>query len=293
MITLPPPSGCCTSGTDWRSLTTMDSKMTKKPLARSKLGETHQRDLKTAVREVHQLLTSAILGGETVQSIYDKIFHGQSFPDYKKAKSKPCYSVLVYPKLTAEFFDPKIRSAAQSSICWDSAADLLALAAKESPLTRILAGYIWKRGELTRVKRVVEGIIDVSPPGDGAESVQATKTKAPTGAVMWQFGRHLADQSSNPICDQHAFRASIMLQDIGQLGAAFDIGLAKYNRRYSTLARTQVNEYVSWWKDALKGKLPVEKAERSDALYKLDMLLFSLGKAALVPSKSTDDDEDE
>jgi hypothetical protein len=249
---------------------------TAKPSA---LSPQHLSELKLAVDKVHCLLKEKSLGSPQIRSLYGALFGLGTFSQYTKSKSKPAFVDFIYPRLTEEYFAVDIRNAVQDHLTWTTPQELLSLAAQDSPLTRLLAGYIWKRGELGRVSRVREGIRvggDNRSAGDGP-------------AVMWQFGRHLADRDSHPICDQHTYRASVLLIDAAKPG--FNINRSIYSARHGALKLPKIEKYIAWWKKTLKDKLPGDWTNRQDTLYELDRLLFSLGKAALVPSTNADDDE--
>lgn len=216
------------------------------------------------------------IGLQEVEDVYKRHFPGKGVYRELKGKSDPFFDLSIYPELPREFFAAEMLSQESVKKSWANPKDLLAAAAAVSVLTRILAAYIWKRGELPRVRHVLDGLLKSKAiPNDLVRSETSSSSATPVDRdVMRQFGRHLADRDAEPICDQHTFRAFKILTNHAEQASE------------STLTASEVREYVKWWSKTLpKRKLPADEAQRHATLYRLDQLLFSLGKAALLHSK--------
>ena len=246
------------------------------------LSPAHVNELRLAVREVSRLLDENHLTSEGIKNAYRKLFETKDAFAMLKGKSAARFNTNIYPALTGAYFAKDIASAAKQGLQWQDAETLLRLASNDSVLTRLLAAYIWKRGELDRVKHVLLGIEAVKQPDSGDvvdeddnnddDGSDGNQTPEPR-SVMRQFGKHLADRVNEPICDQHTFRAMVMLKTVAQNPWDHE------QQRYRSLSAAQIDDYRVWWAG-------VTKSMTQEVRYELDKLLFSLGKAALPPRKS-------
>jgi hypothetical protein len=238
----------------------------------------HAIALKEAVSETKTLLLTPGIKASHIQDVYDFHFGKHAFKT-SVVKSRPQFSEDIYPPLPINLLDAKSTNQIPK---WNSAKDLLALATKDSStLARILAVYIWKRGELGRVRYVREGILAAM-----AKATSSTGTHAGYGSdpladeidgpvVMWQFGRHIVSARNQPIFDQHTYRAyKILLRGV-------------QSPTNPQLKLNHLNEYLDWWTNVATKYLPLEgSTDRPAAIYVLDKLLFSIGKAALLCPES-------
>ncbi|MGH3429679.1 MAG: hypothetical protein ACRDQZ_19270, partial [Mycobacteriales bacterium] len=151
---------------------------------------------------------------------------------------------------------------------WESPAELLALAAVDSPLSKFLAAYIWKRGELDRLKHVRAGLASGADDRLPPDSTDA--------AVMWAFGRHLGASEFAPIFDQHTYRACRYLHRREGRGGAPPAVCG--DSRGAIPGREHLEVYFEWWDSAIFKRSGGDS--RAEILYRMDQLLFSLGKAA-------------
>lgn len=212
-----------------------------------------------------------MIDASAVDAIYEKHFTDQSFST-SQVKSRPHFDWNQYPRIPAGYLEQEIREGKIPT--WARPADLLRIAARDSPLARLLAAYVWKRGELNRVRHLREGMASSEPREHRSGEPQASATgedvEAESASVMWQFGRHLSDQDEHPIVDQHTYRAFLVLDGHGYLPSDT-----------ATLSQADVERYCKWW-GGLAGRAPQDQPERRDALHALDRLLFSFGKAVLL-----------
>lgn len=260
----------------------MMTKTTKRQTNESRMSKLHKEHLQRAAYAVKALIKGDKMNPTTIKAVYDEVFREGCFPELK-GKMDPRFDTTSYPKLPDSYFEKEVW---ESPMNWRDAKELAALAAQGPPLTRLLAAYIWKRGELDRVKPLLNGIKYVEKPKD-ASAPNGTEGKEGDGdslAVMWQFGRHLASRETTPICDQHTFRAYVMLEGL-QGSATVDLN----QQKYATLRLSQIEAYVSWWKKIVSSNsFPKNGSERAESMYLMDQLLFSLGKAARPPRRMKD-----
>jgi hypothetical protein len=262
----------------------MAKKKTSDPTNESRMSQLHKKHLRAAVGAVLAMLKRRIpITPKIIRRIYAAAFSVGRFPELK-GKMNPRFDLTAYPRLPKAYFVKEMPPASETRLNWQSARDLIKLAVEGSELTRLLAAYIWKRGELGRVRQVLDGFKDAHKRKTISRTVTAEDQDQDDDgpAVMWQFGRHLGNRPSNPICDQHTFRAFMMLRGV-QGGKSLDFN----QRKYARLTQTQIENYVDWWKAVVSSKaFPQKEPDKSECKYWLDQLLFSLGKAARPPRKS-------
>ena len=262
----------------------MTKKKTSEPTNESRMSLLHKKHLRAAVDAVVAMLeTERPITPDIIRRVYNEAFADERFPELK-GKMDPRFDLTVYPRLPDAYFVREPASASEKQMNWQNAEDLIKLAADGCELTRLLAAYIWKRGELGRVKQVLNGIKDSHKTKTGRTVAAENQDEDDDGpAVMWQFGRHLANHVSNPICDQHTFRAFVILQE-AQRSNPLDFNQGKH----VTLKREQIESYIHWWKAIISRKaFPQNEPESSECKYLLDQLLFSLGKAARPPRRKS------
>lgn len=252
----------------------MKSNSLKAPAAKHRSHPSHRN----ATESVHnlrmdldKLLGLTMFDANKIDAVYERHFTKQSFST-PRVKSRPHFDRNQYPRIPAGYLEQEIRDG--EIPIWDCPADLLKMAAQDSPLARLLAAYVWKRGELGRVLHLRDGM-DSSETCEhrnaaSQTSVDGDDVEAESASVMWQFGRHLSDQDKHPIVDQHTYRAFLVLDGHGYLRSDT-----------TALSRSDVERYRTWW-NGLATRAPRDKLERRDALHALDRLLFSFGKAVLL-----------
>jgi hypothetical protein len=233
-------------------------------VAKEKVLVIESQELRSAVEAVRELLENSSLTAAGICGVYDEHFADAAFQT-SVFKSRPQFDEATYPPLPLGL----LAGLEGEKSTWKTAAELLECVRNDtSPLARLLAAYIWKRGELSRVVHVRSGFVSVRSVGDKDGATPPLEGSVETGdaAVMWQFGRHLANPLTHPICDQHTYRAFVVLET-GRLSA-------------TSLKRPQVLAYEAWWGRVIRTRLDPHDPTRS--AYQLDKLLFSLGKAVLL-----------
>jgi len=121
-------------------------------------------------------------------------------------------------------------------------------------LEKLFYSYLWKIGKIPSIHSLRDGL-------NG-------KDFGNTGLVMNQFGKHLAD-SKIPIIDQHVLRAFKMFKDQN---------VEKHSNSGSLTGKDKnfILKYNKWISEILD---KVEKPEdREEVMYKIDKILFRLGK---------------
>lgn len=121
---------------------------------------------------------------------------------------------------------------------------------QESTATKLLYAFLWKQGDLQKVKYIVQGITGYEPVPE-------------SGMVLYYFGKHLADKK-HPIIDQHVIRAFAM----ASFKEEFNVGLLTKKDKENILA------YIGWFQHSL----PPEISNSEDCRYQVDQVLYALGK---------------
>jgi hypothetical protein len=146
-------------------------------------------------------------------------------------------------------------------------------------LERLLLAYIWKRGELWRVQHVLAGLRDNSNGSLRGSSDDVDEKSDDGPAVMWQFGKHLANPKAEPIFDQHTSRHRVIYEWLAE-GHEL-VQLADVSRLEKLTTRMQCKNYVRWWRNTIEQKVKKsdEREKPADALLWADRIMFALGKA--------------
>lgn len=121
---------------------------------------------------------------------------------------------------------------------------------QENTATKLLYAFLWKQGDLQKVKYIVQGVTN-------QESVPES------GMVLYYFGKHLADKR-HPIIDQHVIRAYAMATKKPQINE--DV-LSKKDI-------DNIQSYIHWFQHELHPDI----SDNSDCRYMVDQVLYALGK---------------
>lgn len=121
---------------------------------------------------------------------------------------------------------------------------------QESTAIKLLCAFLWKQGDLQKVKYIVQGVTNHEPVPE-------------SGMVLYYFGKHLADKK-HPIIDQHVIRAFAMATKKPQINE--DI-LSKKDI-------DNVQSYIHWFQHELHSDI----RDNSDCRYMVDQVLYALGK---------------
>ena len=215
-----------------------------------------------------------------VQVLYNNHFGENSFAALSGQKNRPQFDTATYPSL----FDELCILGEPGQTSWDGAPGLPDWdnlkfwhfsERGNHPLVRMLLGFIWKQSDLQTVRHVLAGI-------------RANEDALPkSGAVMWQFGRHLRNPLGEPIFDQHTSRSWLLLQRMDHWTDR-QLFLSCFGRTGIPTTDSSLNNpkrldgYLKWWESEIKERLPSLEDPRARANVVLwsDRLMFSLGKAA-------------
>lgn len=127
-------------------------------------------------------------------------------------------------------------------------------------LSKLLYAVLWKNGDLSKIKHIIEGIL-----GENEEDKD-------NGLVFHQFGKYLTKKEGEPIIDQHVLRA------FGIYKANGNEEEIKQLKKLSLITKKQkdlIKDYKNWLKTGLQPTLIAE----DNYSYEVDKLLFALGKS--------------
>jgi hypothetical protein len=127
-------------------------------------------------------------------------------------------------------------------------------------LSKLLYAVLWKNGDLSKIKHIIEGILDES------------EEDKENGLVFHQFGKYLTKKEGEPIIDQHVLRA------FGIYKANDNEDEIEQLKKLSLITKKQkrlIKDYKDWLKIGLKPELRAEK----NYSYEVDKLLFAVGKS--------------
>ncbi len=198
---------------------------------------------------------------ELVKEIFEKINEAKSINDLKgieeyESLSKYKMDYKNYPRIEFAITEKEINSLFPR----DNLDELTII--PETPLEKLLYAVIWKNGDLKKIKHIVHGIKNNSKEDEEKE----------TGIVFNQFGKYLANRSSQPIIDQHVLRAFNYFKhnNIEKSDKIYTIKKSHY---------PLIKEYKTWIEGIVGNKHKItEEKEISDLYYLIDRILFALGK---------------
>jgi hypothetical protein len=170
------------------------------------------------------------------------------WPTYKIAIDK---ADQKYPRLSLTFD--------QKEIEWVSnlitADNLLDPDMMKSATEKLLYAILWKRGDLQKVRHVIEGMRQSSSMNDKKEQL-----------VFYQFGHHLFDRKQ-PIIDVNVLKAyAIYTKD---KSALIKSGISKGQNGLKL-----TTEYVQWYDRITNGK---------NYHFELDRIMFAIGQQINLP----------
>ncbi len=125
-----------------------------------------------------------------------------------------------------------------------------------TPLEKLMYAVLWKQGDLSKVKHIINGIISTA-------SNEYNEPK--TALVFHQFGRFLADKKE-AIIDQHVLRAFAIYK------ADKDEKAKWYLENGEKNPKDIIQKYKNWLKDN-------HFSSDSDKMFLIDRLLMVVGKS--------------
>jgi hypothetical protein len=157
--------------------------------------------------------------------------------------------------------------AADLPAAWETVADIQNAAT--TPLEKLLVAYLWKRGDLWKFGRLLDGIRNV----DGAAARNSDR------AVMEQFGRHLRDPLNEPIFDQHTARHMHAMKHLARPDRTLDSFVRP--AEHTLGEERQRTAYKAWWLQVVMPAIVRRHNEQTRSIGMLwaDRTMFSLGKA--------------
>jgi hypothetical protein len=198
-----------------------------------------------------------------VTSVFDKI-----------AKAKTLDDIREIPNKVKELDDPKIKfdelkyPRINFTITKDEIASLKEIDEKHilqsnDPVLKLLYAMVWKQGDLKKISRIIEGI-------------KNENSNAGNSVVFHQFGKHLANPSTEPIIDQHVIRAFAVYK--ADPSDEETINKLRKKEVLTNKDSASIRSYKEW----LQTNIQKEPKEKRDYLYEIDKILFSTGKVIKV-----------
>jgi hypothetical protein len=163
----------------------------------------------------------------------------------------------LYPEIKFKITEKEILELKSKKIVSDE--NFVSNVPNSDALSKLLYALAWKNGDLLKLKHIIEGIIG----GD-----EDTKEN---GLVFYQFGKHLSNESVEPIIDQNVLRA------FGIYLANGDNSKIDRLKRLSLITKKEkklIAEYKTW----LKSDLTQELRDTPQYSNHVDKVLFALGK---------------
>ena len=164
-----------------------------------------------------------------------------------------------YPRFDLQIESEEVRQLIETLFLNDDHTINLEREAGFTPFEKLLLAVLWKNGQIFRVRPIVKGILGHENSGSDF------------GIIFHQFGKSLANPNE-PIIDQHVLRAFSEYGDLSKIS-----GRKKVPRKsvFKETDRDLINAYCNWFKGILE-HIPEE--ERNEFKYRLDKLLFAIGK---------------
>jgi len=164
----------------------------------------------------------------------------------------------VYPQIQFKIEKKDIEDLIEKGIITKE--KLLSKKIEGDALSKLLYAVLWKNGDLSKIKHIIEGIL-----GENEEDKD-------NGLVFYQFGKFLTKEVGEPIIDQHVLRA------FGIYKADGDKEKIKKLKKLSLITKEHkelIKEYKNWLQTGLKPELRAEE----NYSYEVDKLLFAVGKS--------------
>jgi hypothetical protein len=207
-----------------------------------------------------------------VAKLFESIEKAESFNDlieiessdqFTDAERKKNFPGRNYPQLKFTITPDDINTLKRSKFLEEDGSLSLNCANEnilKTPLEKLLFSVLWKNGDLGKEKHITDGIIGNR---DNEEVIDEK------GLVFYYFGKHL-NQKINPIIDQHVIRAFMLYKNKNEENCEEILS----KKTVSAKDKEICLKYIVWHK-----KLLDKKADREMFSYRLDRLLFGLGKS--------------
>lgn len=201
-----------------------------------------------------------------VDEVFNKVEEAKSITELKTILQHPDLrpfkmDTATYPELGLAISNDEIQKLKSEEVLTaEGDINHNNISSKEnSALVKLMYAFLWKQGDLKKVKHVVAGIEnDEDDPGRSS------------GFVLHQFGRYLGSESE-PIIDQHVLRAFAIYSEKEYIKIAVW-------RKKSLITKKDI-ELIERYKKWLKSDKLKILLKEVDAIYHIDQILFALGKA--------------
>jgi hypothetical protein len=180
------------------------------------------------------------------KKVYNTLDDGkvaEKFPAFHHLEGHLTQAEDKYPKLNVTI-DPK-----QLNNLIDENG-LLSFTQMKTPVEKLLYAFLWKQGDLSKVRHIIEGIT-------GSTLLKDKRS----GMVFHQFGKHLSD-NEEPIIDINVLRAFAVYTDTQG-------GLTKSGISQSPEGAKLVEAYIQWFKKV---------ANTPERRFMIDRIMFAIGK---------------
>jgi hypothetical protein len=177
------------------------------------------------------------------------------------------FDSALFPSLSSELRLAGNIQLAALPVAWNTPADINNVA--NTPLEKLLVAYLWKRGDLWKFARLLEGIRNVEVPALGDSD----------RAVMNQFGRYLCNPLAEPIFDQHTARHMLALAHLR--GTQVTLKTFRTPSEGQLCKENKRREYKIWWLKIVRPAIELASGDGTEinAMLWADRTMFSLGKA--------------
>jgi hypothetical protein len=167
-----------------------------------------------------------------------------------------------YPKIEFDIQPEEILSLIEKKIITadlNFSADIAGII--NDPFSKLLYAAAWKNGDLSKIRHIIKGILEVSEENSSQDSA----------LVFYQFGKYLTKTPGQPIIDQHVIRAFAVYrsEEINEILPLRK--LSAVDKKHASLIR----EYKKWLSSE---ELTYELKNEKDYAYHIDKLLFAAGK---------------
>ena len=251
-------------------------------LSQGKIIKKTLDEVKDAYKSFSKIISLGLPNNlEESEKIRNGIFSDSAFPGLQ-GKKRPHFDTKNYPSIGTDIPLVNINGVCDcANIILPKSMgpiDISAYITKNpDPFIELLLGLIWKQGDFNQLTMLFKGVRNI--PLEPSDRV-----------VMWQFGRHMCSPLSEPIFDQHTFRAFVLLNHINDWAKAHHTlqdlkNVLDANNATTTklknLKSAHLAPYLTWW-NQYTANVRIIKPDIDCylLLQEFDRIMFSMGKAA-------------
>jgi hypothetical protein len=198
---------------------------------------------------------------DKVKDVFAKLTEANSIKEVKSlflGFEKFMMNDDVYPQIQFKIEKKDIEDLMSKGIITEQ--KLLSKSFEGDALSKLLYAVLWKNGDLSKLKHIIDGILEES------------EVNRDNGLVFYQFGKYLTKKEGEPIIDQHVLRA------FGIYRADGNEDKIKQLKKLSLITKKEkelIQDYKKWLKTGLQPVLMTEE----NYSYEVDKLLFAVGKS--------------